>query len=67
MRTSILVYALADRYGSVSAASREADIPLATLFKLKRGNVDLRMSTLVGVAHALGVKTSDVVRMIEPG
>lgn len=65
MRTAILVDALADRYGSIAAASRDADIPLTTLFKLRRERVDLRVSTLANIARALDLATSDVVKMLE--
>jgi DNA-binding Xre family transcriptional regulator len=65
MRTSILVDALAIKYGSISAASRQADIPMATLFKLKRTDVDMRLSTLLCVANALGCPVSEVIRIME--
>ncbi len=65
MRTAILVEALADKYGSIAAASRGADIPLATLFKLKREPVDVRVSTLSCVARALNRSLCDVVGMLE--
>jgi predicted transcriptional regulator len=65
MRTAILVDALADRYGSITAASRDADIPLTTLFKLRRERVDLRVSTLTNIAKALDLETSDVMKMLE--
>ena len=65
MRTAILVDALVEKYGSINAASRKADIPLTTLFKLKRERVDLRISTLACVARALGQPLSQVVAMLE--
>ena len=65
MRTSILVDALAERYGSINAASRKADIPLTTLFKLKRENVDLRVSTLEAVARALDRPLQDLIVMMD--
>ena len=65
MRTSILVDALAAKYGSINAASRKADIPLTTLFKLKRECVDLRISTLEGIARALARPLHEVVLMVE--
>ena len=64
MRTSILVDALARKYGSINAASRQADIPLTTLFKLKRDAVDLRISTLDTVARALGRPLPEIVALI---
>ena len=67
MRTAILVEALVSKYGSISAASRHADIPITTLFKLKREPVDLRISTLVCVAKALDRRVSEVVRVLEEG
>ena len=62
-RTAVLTDALAVKYGGIHAASREADIPLATLFKLKRANVDVRIRALENVARGLGVSLVDVVRM----
>lgn len=65
MRTAILVEALVSKYGSISGASRRADIPLSTLFKLQREHVDVRVSTLVCVANALGCPVSEVMRSME--
>lgn len=62
--TAVLIEALARKYGGIHAASRETDIPLATLNKLKRGNVDVRVSTLENVAHGLGVSLLEVTRLI---
>ncbi len=65
MRTAILVEALVAKYGSINAASRGADIPVTTLFKLKREPVDLRISTLASVARGLGRPLTEVVEMME--
>ncbi len=64
MRTALLVEALAVKYGSINAASRQADIPVTTLFKLKRDHVDIRISTLANVARALDRPLDEVVRML---
>jgi predicted transcriptional regulator len=64
VRTAILVDALAAKYGSINAASRKADIPLTTLFKLKREPVDIRISTLEGIARALGRPPHELVAMM---
>lgn len=47
-----MVEALERKYGSLSAASRKADIPATTLFKIKRG-ADPRYSTLLKIARGL--------------
>ncbi|MDP9180590.1 MAG: hypothetical protein M3O21_02580 [Chloroflexota bacterium] len=64
MNTAILVQALADKYGSINAASRQADIPVTTLFKLKREPVDVRLSTLAAVARGLERSLTEVVAML---
>jgi len=67
MRTANVVDALVVKYGSINAASRKADIPLATLFKLRRENVDIRISTLACVARALELTLPEVVQMLVAG
>ena len=48
-----MVEALERKHGSLNAASRKADIPLGTLFRIKRREADPRYSTLVKIADAL--------------
>lgn len=50
-----MVEALEQKYGSLNAASRKADIPTGTLHRIKHGQVtDPRYSTLVKIADGLG-------------
>jgi hypothetical protein len=67
MRTAVLVEALVEKYGSINAASRGADIPITTLFKLKREEVDVRISTLCIVADALNRPLAEVVEVLQEG
>lgn len=49
-----MVEALERKYGSLSRASRRADIPHTTLLKIKSGETsDPRYSTLLRIADAL--------------
>lgn len=54
--------AIAARYGSLNAASRERKIPVTTLFKLRRPGADPKTSTLVLLALALGEDVDVTVR-----
>ena len=67
MRTATAVDALVTKYGSINAASRMADIPLSTLFKLRREHVDVRVSTLACVARALELSLPRLVQMLVEG
>lgn len=57
-----MVEALERKYGNLSVASRQADIPHTTLFKIKKGVVkDPRISTLRRIAVALDVPLKDLI------
>lgn len=47
------------------AAAHEAGVTVGTWSQLERGKSDPRFSTLVAVAAALGIKTSELVRRAE--
>jgi predicted transcriptional regulator len=66
MSASVLVEALVQRYGSLNAASRKADIPLTTLFQLQNGRrADPRFSTIRRIADALGLSLPDAVQLMD--
>lgn len=55
-----LVGELVQRYGSLNAASRKADIPLTTLYMLYSGNhKDMRVETLRKIAAGLGISLAE--------
>lgn len=55
-----LVGELVQRYGSLNAASRKADIPLTTLYRLYDGtHKDMRIETLRKIAAGLGISLAE--------
>ena len=63
-----VVGVLVQRYGSVGAASRKADIPLATLYRLYTGeHKQPTLDTLRKIAAALDMPLHELVRQLEDG
>lgn len=61
-----LVGELVRRHGSINAASRKADIPLTTLFRLYNGqHKEPTLETLRKIAAALDLPLHEVVRRLE--
>lgn len=61
-----LIGELVTRYGSLNAASRKADIPVTTLFKLYNGeNKEPRLDTLRKIARGLDLSLSEVIDRLE--
>ena len=42
--------------------AQAAGLPLRTVGRIERGEVDVRLSTLAKIAHALGVTLTDLVQ-----
>lgn len=42
--------------------AKAAGLPLRTVGRIERGDVDVRLSTLAKIAHALGVTLTDLVQ-----
>jgi transcriptional regulator with XRE-family HTH domain len=42
--------------------AKAARLPLRTVGRIERGEVDVRLSTLAKIAHALGVAPTDLVQ-----
>jgi len=42
--------------------AKTAGLPLRTVGRIERGEVDVRLSTLAKIAHALGVTLTDLVQ-----
>jgi transcriptional regulator with XRE-family HTH domain len=42
--------------------AKAAGLPLRTVGRIERGEVDVRVSTLAKIAHALGVALTDLVQ-----
>ncbi len=63
-----LVGKLVERHGSLNAASRKADIPLTTLFRLYKGqHKEPTLDTLRKIATALDEPLHEIVRELEDG